>query len=295
VSVDPLYGQTSSEFGHYTGDCVWKAVQDGAHKRAPRHWPETFPLLNSLTTQAIAAGIGVGSEGQATAGQLEHMLGVWGMRYTNLGSLSALDGALARGASVLIGYSNGQALPGDEPHLFGHENCVLHKVPGGYLVGDGDNPACYGGQPVFYTLAELEAAQADSFYALEEVPGQMLQISETSDQYVQKPGQPADAVWTCTVAGHQFDVQHGILDYYRLISPILGNPLALPNENLRQVGPNEYEQRYTLFTAHWKAGNAYLVPVATGTDEAEPDLAGIRADAATIQVQAQDIIKKAGG
>ena len=179
--------ETETEFQGYTGDCVWAAVHMGAHRLAPAAWPvPSATILNRLTSEAISAGIGVGPRGEATPGQLKTMLARWGMRYSvgydyngvpiaQAWLKNILDTALARGKPVLLGFTNGQALAGDESGLHGHEIVVLHPVtPAGYPCGDGDNPRCQQGELVYYPLAMLEAAQPDSAYILEEVPGEMI-------------------------------------------------------------------------------------------------------------------------
>lgn len=176
--------EVESEFGQYSGDCVWAAVHMAAHRLDPQAWPmPSMPILNRLTSEAIAAGIGVGARGQANPSQLKTMLSRWGMRYSigwdyNGQAIPAatlrgiLDGATARGKPVLLGMWNGQALPGDEHGLQGHEIVVLHPAgPAGYPCGDGDNPKCAQGQMVDYSLNLLTAAQIDTAYVLEEVPG----------------------------------------------------------------------------------------------------------------------------
>lgn len=175
--------EVESEFLGYTGDCVWAAVHMAAHRLAPAAWPvPSATILNRLTSAAIAAGIGVGPRGEADPAQLETMLTRWGMRFTRAAAytgapipqaqlVALLDAALARGQPVLLGFTNGQALAGDEVGLHGHEIAVLHPATaGGYPCGDGDNPRCAAGELVYYPAAMLAAAQADSAYVLEEVP-----------------------------------------------------------------------------------------------------------------------------
>ena len=187
--------ETESEFiGNYTGNCVWAAVHMGAHRLAPVAWPvPSATILNRLTSEAIAADIGVGPRGEATPGQLKMMLSRWGMRYSigydyngvpiaQAWLKHILDTALARGKPVLLGFTNGQALSGDERGLHGHEIVVLHPVtPAGYPCGDGDNPRCRQGELVYYPLAMLEAAQPDSAYILEEVPGMTVVWTKNAD------------------------------------------------------------------------------------------------------------------
>lgn len=174
--------ETESEFGQYTGDCVWAAVHMAAHRLNPTSWPLGMTILNRLTSEAIAAGIGVGSRGQATPGQLKTMLSRWGMRYSvgwdyngqpipGATLKNILDSATLRGKPVLLGMWNGQALPGDEAGLQGHEIAVLHPDQGwGFACGDGDNPKCAAGELVYYNDVALVAARIDTAYVLEEVP-----------------------------------------------------------------------------------------------------------------------------
>jgi hypothetical protein len=235
--------ETESEFQGYTGDCVWAAVHMGAHRLAPEAWPvPSASILNRLTREAIAAGIGVGQRGEATPGQLKTMLARWGMRYrvgydyngSPIGQAQLqriLDGALSRGKPVLLGFTNGQALAGDEHGLHGHEIVVLHPMTAqGYPCGDGDNPRCRDGELVYYPLSMLEAAAPDSAYVLEEVPGMTLQLSDAAvAAYFE--GQ-ADGSWKCKQTGHT--IAAGMLATYRDIAALgtlagltaLGLPLS---------------------------------------------------------------------
>lgn len=242
--------ETESEFQGYTGDCVWAAVHMGAHRLAPLAWPvPSAAILDRLTSEAIGAGIGVGARGEATPGQLKTMLERWGMKYSvgydyngvtiptsRLQQL--LDGALARGKPVLLGFTNGQALTGDEVGLHGHEIVVLHPFdagqgPGGksgYPCGDGDNPACRQGKLIYYPLGMLEAAAPDSAYILEEVPGMTLEIGQVAGYFESR----ADGSWQCKQTG--FVLRQGMLEQYRN-APALGSlagltALGLPLSNI---------------------------------------------------------------
>ncbi len=216
--------ETESEFQGYTGDCVWAAVHMGAHRLAPVAWPvPSRAILNRLTSEAIAANIGVGPRGEATPGQLKTMLSHWGMRYTPAYDYNGetilpaqlaglLDAALARGKPVLLGFTNGQALTGDEVGLHGHEIVVLHPFDAGksgYPCGDGDNPACRQGELVYYPLGMLEAAAPDSAYILEEVPGMTLEIGQVAGYFESR----ADGSWQCKQTG--FVLSQGMLEQYR--------------------------------------------------------------------------------
>lgn len=269
--------EVESEFGQYTGDCVWAAVAMGEHMLSPyKHPLPDYAHLNSLTTAAIDAGIGVGAEGQATPGQLKEMLTRWGMRYsighdydgTTLDATSLqqiLIAATGRHRPVLLGFTNGQALPGDEMGLHGHAIAVLHNLGRNvYATGDGDNPLCRQGQLAVYTLSTLEAAAPDSAYVLEEVPGQMLQIQETNGFYTETvPGQ----VWH---SANGWDVQHGVLDFFREVAPITG--LALPLENLRTLPEKVagkglcYEQRFERFLIRYDPARQYDSPPGAPAD-----------------------------
>jgi hypothetical protein len=220
--------ETESEFQGYTGDCVWAAVHMAAHRLAPGAWPvPSASTLNQLTSEAIAANIGVGPRGETTPGQLKTMLERWGMRYSigydyNGVSIpqaqlqAVLDNALARGKPVLLGFTNGQALTGDEVGLHGHEIVVLHPLDagantgaGGYPCGDGDNPRCRQGELVYYPLGMLEAAAPDSAYVLEEVPGMTLEIAQVAGYFESR----ADGSWQCKQTG--FVLSQGMLQQYR--------------------------------------------------------------------------------
>jgi hypothetical protein len=225
--------ETESEFQGYTGDCVWAAVHMAAHRLAPAEWPvPSAAILNRLTNEAIAAGIGVGPRGEATPGQLKTMLGRWGMRWS-LGydydgnqipaaRLQAiLDAALARGKPVMLGFTNGQALTGDEVGVHGHEIAVLHPpAVQGYPCGDGDNPKCAAGELVYYPLAMLEAAAPDSAYILEEVSGMTLEIAHVASYFTAQ----ADGSWQCKENGCV--VGAGMLQTYRTM-PALGSLAGL--------------------------------------------------------------------
>lgn len=274
--------EVESEFGAYTGDCVWAAVHMAAGQLAPARWPlPDYATLNRLTQEAISAGIGVGSEGQANPGQLLEMLTRWGMAYTVPYAyngypiaediLAALvTSARARHKPVILGFTNGQALPGDEVGLHGHAIAVLHDLGGGrFGCGDGDNPVCRAGLLAVYTLAQLVAAAPDSAVIITEVPGSMLAIQETNGQYIEKAGFPPDTVWSCTVPGHQFDVQHAVLDKYRELAPVGG--IALPLENLTYIGApgsDEAVQSFDLWRLHYKGSDTpqvrVIAPVAAG-------------------------------
>lgn len=177
--------EAMGEFSQFNGDCVWAAVLMGAHTLQPGGWPLDYALLNALTQQAIAANIGVGPQGQANRAQLEYMLNAWGFAWTSLWADSTaiphdtlgniLLDSLSSGWPVLLGFSNGQALPGDERGLHGHEIAALRfatsKDQQHYACGDGDNPVCIQtGRAVTYTLDNLVAARCNSAYALIAAP-----------------------------------------------------------------------------------------------------------------------------
>ena len=158
------YAQGMSEFGDFTGDCMWASLLMCLHAVDPAHYPATLSTLDAMVRTAIARGWAA-SEGQATLAHVVdycHSIGLTPAKvypyvepwpetvYHPLLTATAGYGA------ILLQVANGAA--------FGVQgNLQYHAVfVGGhdttaqtYLVGDPCNPACYGGALVSYSLAQL--------------------------------------------------------------------------------------------------------------------------------------------
>lgn len=160
------HAQGMSEFGQFTGDCMWASLLMCLHATRPSDYPATLPTLNAMVHAAIAAGL-AGSEGQATLAHVVDYCRTHGVAPTQVhpyiepwpeSAWHPLLTATAGYGAILLQVANGAAFG-----VAGESRLQYHAVfIGGhdlgaqsYLVGDPCNPACYGGALVSYSLAQL--------------------------------------------------------------------------------------------------------------------------------------------
>jgi hypothetical protein len=165
------------------------------------------------------------------------------------------------GNVYLVGVTNAQALPGDEPGVHNHGLCAFGvDDAGNILCGDPDNwranvnmPGNPVGEFVTYTRADFSNAAISS---LTKVWGGMLDISQVSGFFTAL----SDTAWSCKQNG--FVVQDGLLAAYRSW-PAQGTlagltALGLPLENFKPAGPGRGTQTFERGTLHYD-------PVDSGT------------------------------
>lgn len=167
--------QGMSEFGQYTGDCMWASLLVCLHSCDPEKYPADLATLNALVTKAIAAGDTTGPEGQATMQGVASFVQADADMAGRVGTLRGYDGQVwamdsadgwhpwvtvrAGYEPILLQVANGGAF-GIEPALRGHAIAILGQDTDGYeLCADPCNPACYGGALVRYSVATVDAAQ----------------------------------------------------------------------------------------------------------------------------------------
>jgi hypothetical protein len=114
--------------------------------------------INAAVSGLQGAGL-AGAQGVSTLGG-----NAWALAQEGVATQQTSDwvGAITRNAGqipVMIGVSNGGALPGDEPGLHNHFLSIVgYDSAGRYLASDPDNVAAQSGKLAAYTPAELAAA-----------------------------------------------------------------------------------------------------------------------------------------
>lgn len=170
--------KTLSEFGQYHGDCGECAALGVLHALDPARFPLTLNELNHLTSDAIAhSEADAALSGGMNIPHLDAMLARLGITHTtvsygafNLDTLHADLKANAGAHGVIVEWSKGGALPGDESGVqYHYSSCggidtgpAGDGVGGAYLWCDGDNSASTkadgGSAAIRYTWAQVASA-----------------------------------------------------------------------------------------------------------------------------------------
>ena len=133
------------EFQGYNGDCVEYALMIGRAATSPQY-PTTREELNRLTAESITAGQ-AGAAGQMTDANAAWLCGREGIPYQQIPfNANGLYYWLGIGHAVVCGFSNGQALPGNEPGVQGHAVCFLLHDGTGFTLANGDSANGRAGQ-----------------------------------------------------------------------------------------------------------------------------------------------------
>lgn len=179
MAVRTLPGFRSlSEFGAYHGDCGECAALGVLHTLDPQRFPLTLTELNHLTSDAIAhSEADAALSGGMNIPHLDAMLARLGIAHTAVGyadftidKLHADLKANAGARGVIVEWSRGGALPGDEPGVqYHYSSCggidtgpAGDGIGGCYLWCDGDNSASTkadgGSNALRYTWSQVVAA-----------------------------------------------------------------------------------------------------------------------------------------
>ena len=169
--VDNVAGRlpVGGEFGGRNGDCAEYAIMIARAAVSPQH-PTTDDELNRLTSEAIAANPPeAGPAGQMSDANAAWLCRVEGMKYTQIPyNRDGLYYWLSQGCAVCCGFSNGGALPGNEPGVKGHVVAVLAHDDTGFTLANGDSTNGRAGQlDTGVITAQIEAAQPTTLTVIE--------------------------------------------------------------------------------------------------------------------------------
>jgi hypothetical protein len=296
------------EFQGHNGDCAEYALMIGRTAKMP-----VYPCDGATLEYMTNLSIGAGQAGPA--GQMTDSNFVWLCRALHLDYAqrpfdpAAVYGALGNGAPVCCGFSNGQALPGNEPGVFGHAICLLDWDGHTFTLANGDSTNGRAGKLDYgVTWEQIWAAQPTTQTSIWGLV--MLQISQVAAFY-----REVDAAhWECIAAGPSqgLVIGMGILYAYRTwpaegsLSGLTAMGLPLSNEEYPgpagvavqrfERGQLNFDGGRALDAPPGAVGNIYAAQVKTAPPASPPvDTAGIIEDQRQIISWANSTISKAGG
>ena len=157
------------EFQGHNGDCAEYAYMIARAAVSPQY-PTTAEELQRLTNKSIGAGE-AGPNGEMTDANAVWLCRSEGTPYVQLAySRNSLFYWLGQGYAVMCGFRNGQALPGNEPNVFGHSVAVLDHDSTGFTLANGDSVNGRAGKLDTGVLSsQLEAAQPTTLTVIQPV------------------------------------------------------------------------------------------------------------------------------
>lgn len=224
------------EFQGKNGDCVEYGFMICQGSRDPGK-PTTGAELNRLTTEAIDDGEASAS-GAMTNANLAWLCSKEKASYqqTTAGDLIALTAKTAGYKPVCMGFSNGQALPGNEQGVHGHAIAILDFDGTNFTAANGDSTNGRNGKVDKISPSQMATAHPTQITILEDFmitpyDGHFTKESSTRWHVTDRPA---------------LVLQAGMLSYWQSIGGVPGLPTANENYSLQVSHPGHHIS-YQLF------------------------------------------------